>query len=360
MDQYLGQAGASRAIRPGGSNASLDLASGCARGIRLLDALAARPGLRLGSGPSEPHPALKYWRETAEARQRWIADLEHAGHWHHQQADNGREEAAHQKHVADEIQTATAWLAQQKENWEKLAASHAAGIEELKAWNAQLQKDKRWQEDQSQNLQQELARRAEAIDELKRWNTEVLEGKAWLDGQVEPLGQAVTERDQQIQQLKHWTEQLESASMRSRRKSSAWNPKSRPGISKSMPESRFSTAVAEREARIRELESATQAKQDWIAQLEEAKAWLEEQTANWREPAERTEHANAELRAWIDQLQTGKDWLEGQRSRPPPQAEDRDRNVAALQEEGARLRESLEACRRMSLWQWLRWRRGGR
>ncbi|HZS08740.1 MAG TPA: polysaccharide pyruvyl transferase family protein [Blastocatellia bacterium] len=52
--------------------------------------------------------------------------------------------------------------------------------------------------------------------------------------------------------------------------------------------------------------------QNWIAELERGKAWLEAQVANWQKAAEEGRNLVAEQKAWIAELQDGKSWLERQ------------------------------------------------
>jgi glycosyltransferase involved in cell wall biosynthesis/exonuclease VII small subunit len=50
----------------------------------------------------------------------------------------------------------------------------------------------------------------------------------------------------------------------------------------------------------------------WAAQLETAKAWLDEQVKNWQREAERREQTIKELQDWAAQLETAKAWLDEQ------------------------------------------------
>src|SRR5262249_43472177 len=59
-------------------------------------------------------------------------------------------------------------------------------------------------------------------------------------------------------------------------------------------------------------EQLIQEQQAWIAQLEQGKAWLEEQWASWQSVAKNQEQLIQEQQAWIAQLEQGKAWLEGQ------------------------------------------------
>jgi len=47
---------------------------------------------------------------------------------------------------------------------------------------------------------------------------------------------------------------------------------------------------------------------EWIAELEEAKDWHAQQTANWQETAERERQTIEELHGWITELETARDW----------------------------------------------------
>ena len=70
-----------------------------------------------------------------------------------------------------------------------------------------------------------------------------------------------------------------------------------------------------------ERERAVQEQQAWIGELEQAKAWLDEQGRRWRELAEERERAVQEQQAWIGELEQAKAWLDEQRTNWQAQAE---------------------------------------
>jgi peptidoglycan/xylan/chitin deacetylase (PgdA/CDA1 family)/SAM-dependent methyltransferase len=72
-------------------------------------------------------------------------------------------------------------------------------------------------------------------------------------------------------------------------------------------------AVAERESRMRQ--------QKYIAELEEAKNWLEQQLANWQQATAERDDQIRELQAWIAELEAAKIWLDEQRQIWQRQAE---------------------------------------
>jgi hypothetical protein len=63
---------------------------------------------------------------------------------------------------------------------------------------------------------------------------------------------------------------------------------------------------------MREQQARIAEQQAWIAELEKAKNWLEEQRANWQGIAEERERLIGEQRAWIGELETSKNRLEGE------------------------------------------------
>jgi glycosyltransferase involved in cell wall biosynthesis len=74
----------------------------------------------------------------------------------------------------------------------------------------------------------------------------------------------------------------------------------------------------------------------WAAELEQGKAWLEEQRTNWQRVAEEREQINQEQKAWIAELEQGKAWLEEQRTNWQRVAEEREQ---INQEQKARIAE---------------------
>jgi exonuclease VII small subunit len=75
----------------------------------------------------------------------------------------------------------------------------------------------------------------------------------------------------------------------------------------------------------------------WAAELEAAKAWLEEQIRNWQREAEQRERALTELRTWAAELEAAKAWLEEQIRNWQREAEQRERALTELRTWAAEL-----------------------
>ena len=64
--------------------------------------------------------------------------------------------------------------------------------------------------------------------------------------------------------------------------------------------------------------------QEWAAELDRGRSWLEDQTRRWQELAEERERTVQEQQAWTDELEKGRAWLEEQRAAWQAQAEERE------------------------------------
>jgi hypothetical protein len=81
----------------------------------------------------------------------------------------------------------------------------------------------------------------------------------------------------------------------------------------------------------KESKSLFREQQAWIREREEAKAWWEEQSANWQRLAEEREQIIREQQAWIGELEQARGWWEGQSANWQRLAEKREQMIREQQ-----------------------------
>jgi glycosyltransferase involved in cell wall biosynthesis/GT2 family glycosyltransferase len=139
-----------------------------------------------------------------------------------------------------------------------------------------------------------LTETVEAIVEQRQWTAELDQGRTWLEGQLTRWQDIAQEREQLLNEDQEWIDEQAQALQEQAR-----------------------THVQH---------------QQWLEEVEQGKAWLEEQRASWQQTAEEREQTITIQRAWIAELGQGKQWLEEQRVIWQQIAEERERIMTVQRE----------------------------
>ncbi len=111
----------------------------------------------------------------------------------------------------ESLETAKAWLAQQRGYWEAAAKQDQSALAELRGRIAELEGGKSWLDEQRARWEQAAAQKARELDELNARCVELGRSKDWLEEQRRAWEQAARESEQRNEELRAWIGQLEQA-----------------------------------------------------------------------------------------------------------------------------------------------------
>jgi len=111
----------------------------------------------------------------------------------------------------ESLESAKAWLAQQRGYWESAARQYEAALAELRGRIAELEAGKSWLDEQRARWEQAAAQKARELDERNAQCMELGQSKDWLEEQRRAWEQAARESEQRNEQLRDWIGQLEQA-----------------------------------------------------------------------------------------------------------------------------------------------------
>jgi len=209
-------------------------------------------------------------------------------------------------HVMDAASRCSAWL--QALPFLKDRPALAFGLAqrqtfgETREWLGRLGKAKAWLEAQLA-VQSDLSLRQEReLIELAAWTRTQEETKTWLEGQREMWQAEAARREARLtaaesdaDRLRQWTAQLEEAKEWLEAHAERWVQ-----------------AAGQRDRAAREWEATALRMQRDLDALATAKAWLEGQAAAWQTTAEDRDRSLAELKSWAAQLEEAKAWNQEQ------------------------------------------------